>query len=113
MGGFIGLSYEYTLFCSYRQTDWSYIFPPSEIMGSSKSKEEEIVINQNQQQQQQPQQFGSSLALSTTGIGPLHVLAAVAVLLLLALCARFLWRLISREIRIQAPRRAESVATIV
>lgn len=82
-------------------------------MGNSKTKpEEEIIINQNQQQQQQPQQFGSAVTFSG-GIGPLHVIAACLVILLLALAARFLWKVLTREIDIRSPKRVDSVATIV
>lgn len=79
-------------------------------MGGKSSKEEEIIIQQ--QQQQQASVPAQPIAVSS-GIGPVHVIAVCAIIVVVALAARFLWRLITREIEIRTPRRTESVATIV
>lgn len=78
--------------------------------GSKAEPKEEIII---QQQQQQQQQIPSTVAISN-GIGPAHVIAVCAVLLLVGLLGRFVWRLVTREIDIRTmTKRSESVATIV
>lgn len=80
-------------------------------MGSKESRpeREEIIVQQQQQQQQSP----SPAIKLDSGIGPDHIVAACCVILLLALAARFIWKLVTREIEIRSPRRADSVATIV
>lgn len=76
-------------------------------MGAENSKSEEIVIQQQQQQQGQQQ-----LSPAGTGIGPIHVIAACMIVLLIAIVMRVVWRAIMREIETR-PRRAESIANMV
>lgn len=77
-------------------------------MGSGSSKSEEIIVNQQSQQLQSP----SAASTKVEGFGPSHLIALCVTLALLALVARFIWRLIVREIKLRTPR-APAVATIV
>lgn len=79
-------------------------------MGGSGSKPtEEIIITQQQQQQQLQQQQQQP---AETGFGPVHVIAACMVVLIIGYLLRVVWRAIMKEIE-NRPRRSVSVATIV
>lgn len=77
-------------------------------MGNSDSTPKEEIVVTQQQQQQAAQPTSSSATLD-----PVTIIAVCAVLLVGGYAARFMWKLIIREIEIRAPRRATSTTTIV